>query len=120
MSKFYRNGFLPLDPDEPMRDFNVYQFLDVLRERPALWLGDHSLTRLDAFLQGCWFMGHVFFLDCRESPPFGKLHDWVAQRLGWGRTSAGWCTIILHECGGDERRALDRFFELLDEYRRGG
>jgi hypothetical protein len=25
--------------------------------------------------------------------------------------------MILQECGGDDRRALDRFFELVAEYR---
>ena len=44
----------------------------------------------------------------------------VAKRFGWYESTAGWCHIIVQECGGDECKALDRFFELVEEYRQSG
>jgi hypothetical protein len=47
----------------------------------------------------------------RERPDFGRFHDWVAERFGWHESTAGWCNIIVEECGGNHGEALDRFFE---------
>lgn len=48
---------------------------------------------------------------------FRFMHDFVALKYGEYPSSAGWCSIILKNCGGDEEKAFDRFFELYDEFR---
>jgi hypothetical protein len=100
-----------------MKRFDVYATLARVRPRPAMYIGSHSLTRLRAFLDGCFYMAHEYAIECCEQPDFGGLHDWVAKRFGWYESTAGWCNIIVQECGGDEGKALDRFFELVEEYR---
>ena len=101
-----------------MGRFDVYETIARMRPRPAMWIGHHSLVRLRAFLDGCFYMAHEHGIECREQPDFGGLHDWVAKRFGWYESTAGWCNIIVQECGGDEGEALDRFFDLVEEYRR--
>ena len=100
-----------------MGRFDVYEFIALIRPRPAMWLGSHSLVKLRSFLDGCFYMAEEHGIECCGRPDFGGLHDWVAMRFGWYESTAGWCNIIVKECGGDEGKALDRFFELIEEYR---
>ena len=103
-----------------MEAFNVYDTIALIRTRPGMYLGDHSLVRLRAFLDGCFYMAERFDLGRGDGPDFGGLHDWVAKKYGWFESTAGWCDIILQECSGDESKALDQFFNLVEEYRRTG
>src|SRR5437764_1496231 len=98
--------------------FNVYETIALIRQRPALYLGECSLVRLRAFLDGCLFVVQEFGIEDDTQPAFGGFHDWVARRFGWRESTAGWCNIILQQCGGDDRKALDLFFDLVEEYRR--
>ena len=98
------------------RRFDVYELLAKVRLRPAMYIGTHSLVRLRAFVDGCFFMAREHELETSEQPKFDDFHDWTAKRFGWSESTAGWCEIIVQECGGDEGSALDRFFELIDEY----
>jgi len=99
------------------RRFDVYELIERVRRCPAVYLGQNSLIRLRAFLDGCFCVAREHEIPTDERPPFGELHDWVARRFGWYESTAGWCNIILQECGGDDAKALSRFFELIDEYR---
>jgi hypothetical protein len=98
--------------------FDVYELLDAIRRRPEMYIGSHSIVHLQAYLGGCFHMARVYGIERREEPDFRDLNYWVSEQLLGERISNGWCTIILQECGGDENRALDRFFELLDEFRK--
>jgi hypothetical protein len=62
-------------------------------------------------------MAHELGMEPCDQPDFGGFHDWVAARFGWRESTAGWCNIIRQECGGDDRKALESIFELIDEYR---
>jgi hypothetical protein len=98
--------------------WTLYSLLDQVRQRPAMYIGQPSLTRLHIFLEGYGFalFKHQIKIAV-ESPPFDGFHDWTARRFGWRESTAGWCNIILQETGNDESAALDRFFQLLDEFR---
>lgn len=100
------------------RRFNVYDTIAMMRSRPSMYLGECSLVRLNAFLNGCFFVAHEFGIGYEVQPDFGDFRNWVAQRFNRLESTAGYCSIILHECGGDDRQALDLFFELIEEYRR--
>jgi hypothetical protein len=101
-----------------MKKFDVYETISLIRQRPALYIGSHSLIRLRAFLNGCFYLAREQDIHCSESPDFGGLHDWLAKRFGWYESTAGWCNIILQECGDDDSKALDLFFELIEEFRK--
>ena len=98
--------------------YDVYQTIDRIRPRPTMYLGEYSLSRMEMFLGGCFYMADEYGIECCERPNFGGLHDWVALHYGWDESTAGWCNIIVQECGGDQGKALDRFFDLIEEYRR--
>jgi len=98
--------------------FDIYDTLALIRPRPANYIGACSLFRLYMFLQGCFHVADPHGIEDCGRPDFGGFSDWVAKRFHWKESTAGWYNIILKECGGDEGKALDRFFELIDEYRR--
>jgi hypothetical protein len=96
-----------------MQKKNLYDSLDKMRERPAMYLGSHSITRMEAFISGFYEGSND---DITENPPFDNFNDFVGKFYG-KYTTAGWKNLILADHYGDEIEALDRFFVLLDEYR---
>jgi hypothetical protein len=91
--------------------------LDQIRKRPAMYLGEYSLSALSHFISGYCFALDIHAIR-RSSDPNAlprDFHDWVAYRLHFKESTSGWCSMIL-TCAGSEKDAFDRFFSLLDEY----
>ena len=100
--------------------FNIYEAIDAVRRRPSLWLRSHSIVELQGFVTGCLYTAGMHDLEKCEQPDFRDLDCFVAERLLCERPSQGWCNILLRECGGDESKALDLFFDLVAEFRNSG
>lgn len=90
------------------------ELLDVIRVRTAMYTGERTLTAVYHFLAGFGFAQHVYQIPTRQVP--SDFHDWVAYRLHYYESTSGYKRMILNRIP-DESAALDRFFELLDEYR---
>jgi hypothetical protein len=94
----------------------IYDAIETLRVRPAMFIGRASIFALDSYLMG--FRDGVSVAAqgeiLEESPPFHEFSRWVAEKLGRGPTVEGWSRSI---CAGakNEEQALDDFFVLLDE-----
>ncbi|HEX8429462.1 hypothetical protein [Hymenobacter sp.] len=96
---------------------NNYELLDLIRRRPAMYIGRHSTTHLRCFLDGysmCYHTAQLVIHD--EVPDFGGFYDWVANKLGYSDSVRGWANRI-NEQRQDPEEALWLFYELLDEYR---
>jgi hypothetical protein len=91
----------------------LYQVLDRIRERPAMYMGDASISTLNAFVYG-------FLTACnggtQETPPFSGFNDFLGKYYG-KHTTAGWKNLILADNYGNEQQALTDFYRLLDAYR---
>jgi hypothetical protein len=96
-----------------MEKENLYDLLDKMRERPAMYLGEASITCLEAFISG---FNEGSNYEVPENPPFDGFNNFVGKFYG-KYTTAGWKNLILSDHYGNEKEALDRFFVLLDEYR---
>ncbi|MEH2296042.1 hypothetical protein [Nostoc sp.] len=96
---------------------NIYELLEMMRPRPGMYLGQRSLTALRGFIDGydlaSWESG---ILLEEETPPFRQFHDWIARYYKWNESTAGWKNIILREVG-DEAKACDVFFELIELFK---
>ncbi len=98
-------------------DESIYDLLAAIRKGPGLHIAEPSINRLHAFLVGYEFgigrCRHVL----KDSVEFHKFHDRVARRLAFGESTSGWCNMI-REKSENEKEAFDKFFVLLDEFRK--
>ncbi|RCJ40036.1 hypothetical protein A6769_04685 [Nostoc punctiforme NIES-2108] len=96
--------------------FDIYnEILSNIKKRPGMFLGRSSITRLDMLLRG-------YSLARREVgvPPtepereFEGFQSWVEEKYGIN-SGQSWAKIILFY-SVDEHEALQKFFELFEEY----
>ena len=99
----------------------IYDILDGVRERPALYMGNKSITVLKNFLDGAAYASHILGIDDGYndfSPiPFRFFNDYVAQFYNYLESTSGWANMILSENNGDEQASFDMFYTLLDNFR---
>jgi Asp-tRNA(Asn)/Glu-tRNA(Gln) amidotransferase C subunit len=84
-----------------------------MRSKPAMYLGENTLTALSSFISG-------FYEGCNyentDNPSFDSFNDFVGEYYG-KYTTAGWKNLILADHYGNEAEAIIRFYEILDEFR---
>ncbi|MEH2356473.1 MAG: hypothetical protein V7K28_25355 [Nostoc sp.] len=110
---------LRLSEDMSFPKFDIYnEILTNIKKRPGMYLGANSITRLDMLLRG-------YSLARREVgvPPtkpegeFQGFQSWVEEKYGIN-SGQSWSKIILFY-SVDEHEALQKFFELFEEYLNG-
>lgn len=103
-----------------MSEPNVFDFLDQIRARPTMFVGedDKNLSGLrvvETLMEGYYTGLGVHGVG--ETVPrvtFDHFSHWLRLR-GYAEFSLGWAWV-LHEAHGDA--AFDKFFDLLDDYRK--
>lgn len=98
---------------------DIYNLIDRIRPRPAMYLGENSVSLLRAFLGG--YMAAAFECEAsfvEENPPFREFHNWVAMKFGYFESTSGWANMLLAVENGDEAKALERFFVYLDDFKK--
>lgn len=95
---------------------DFYELLDCIRQRPAMYLSQKSITLLYGFLAGYAFDKWTQ-ISKNTFPPFGEFNNWVAMKLGFYESTSGWRNMLLKAENGDEEKAVDRFFVFLDEFK---
>jgi len=83
-----------------------------------MYLGEASIIRMQAYLQGYEHAEHDLEVELPTTPSWHHFHDWVAGYYGWSESTAGWCNIIMQHSGNDEKVALDQFYKLTDQFRK--
>jgi hypothetical protein len=96
----------------------VYDMLEIVRERPAMWIGNAELERLHVWIQG-FRTGTQIAGDPVSvgEPDFDEFHGWVAARLGVASSGKGWARMLLESVSGDQERAFGKFWIELDAFR---
>ena len=96
----------------------LYEMLQRIQQRPGMFLGKPSITRLKSFLDGYIASRQDLSLaTTQEEIEFDKFQTWVQERFQI-ESSHGWDSIILFY-SADEKDALNNFFELLEKFRHG-
>lgn len=91
--------------------------LDTIRQRPAMYLGLKSLTALWFYLNGFEHAQRISGNQSISEVPV-RFADWVGYRLHLdGNFNGFWARAILSRVR-DESLAVDRFYELRDEFMR--
>ncbi|HBB35666.1 MAG TPA: hypothetical protein DDZ80_10130 [Cyanobacteria bacterium UBA8803] len=94
----------------------LFDLLKKIQNKPALYLGNASITNLRMFILGYRFARAELDITITESESdfYNNFQPWLQNRLSI-RTVNAWDKIILLTCI-NEKAALDYFFQLLDEF----
>ncbi len=90
------------------------------RRRPGMYIGCDSIRSLMQWMGGykdaCLDAGHEECLTTSNGLPFFLLRDYIAFREK-DRSVGGIDFILLESVGGEEKKAWEKFFSYVDEYR---
>jgi len=96
----------------------IYEMFGIIQQRPGMFLGQCSITRLRAFLDGYMSSRADLGLpQTQQELEFNQFQDWIQTRFKIS-SSHGWDSIILFY-SADEKDALNNFFELFEQFRNG-
>lgn len=111
-----------------------YELLKKIEARPAMWTGELSLKSIRTFLGGYTFALYEYKLIDLDENKEEDFHDWVANKLGFDESTAGWQNMILAVSIGLDPKEIDwdnydlevtkeqheksirKFYELLEEF----
>ena len=96
---------------------SIYEVLEAIRRHPPMLLGERSSVGWIPSLSATSVVWPLRVSFRAEQPEFQEFYTWIARRLGFSNSTTGWCRMILQKSAG-EQDALDRFFILLDEFRK--
>ncbi|MCV3212369.1 hypothetical protein OGM63_02290 [Plectonema radiosum NIES-515] len=97
-------------------DFDIYdEILKGIKKRPGMFLGTSSITKLDMLLRG-YSLGRkeVGVPPTKPEREFSGFQSWVQEKYEI-KSGQSWAKIILF-FSIDDYEALQRFFELYEEY----
>lgn len=104
----------PITADKIAGD-NFNRLLNKIEAKPALYIGKASILSLQAFLDGCDFARRELNLPLTAAESeFQEFLAWVRVKFHV-ETEQSWSKIILFH-SADENHALERFFQLYDEF----
>lgn len=94
---------------------DLYDLIRNIQKRPAMYLGQPSITHLRAFLAGYFFARHQSEQpETEQEQHFSDFQTWVQQQFKV-TSSQSWDKIILF-FSQDEQKALELFFQLFNEF----
>jgi hypothetical protein len=93
----------------------LYDLLARIKQRPGMYLGKVSLTRLKMLLMGySMSRGELGLQLTQQEKQFAQFQQWIQTKYQIN-LSQGWETIILSQVE-DEKLAFDLFFELFEQF----
>ncbi|AVH65879.1 hypothetical protein CDG77_21545 [Nostoc sp. 'Peltigera membranacea cyanobiont' 213] len=108
--------YSPTKDNSKFRQFDIYdEILKGIKKRPGMYLGSSSITRLDMLLRGYSLSRReVGILPTEPEREFEGFQSWIKEKYGIN-SGQSWAKIILFY-SVDEHEALQKFFELFEEY----
>ncbi|MFN6518403.1 MAG: hypothetical protein RMY29_028495 [Nostoc sp. CreGUA01] len=96
----------------------LYKILEKIQARPGMYIGRVSVSDLFIFLAGYKTARRELGIELTEEENdfCENFHDFIEQKYKL-HTSNSWAKIIMLYCQ-DEKAGLERFFKLLDEFKR--
>lgn len=92
-------------------DFLLSEF----REKPGMYLGSYSLSKLPTFVAGFMIASHFYDQSKSSLNRFSNFHDWFEKKYSLERSSS-WTLPFLEMTNHDETAALNLFFSELDQF----
>ncbi|MEH1809339.1 hypothetical protein [Nostoc sp.] len=109
-------GISRLSEEMSFPRFDIYNEIPSnIKKRPGMYLGRSSITRLDMLLRGYSLARKEVGVPPTEPErEFEGFQSWVEEKYGIN-SGQSWSKIILFY-SVDEHEALQKFFELFEEY----
>ncbi len=96
----------------------LYDLLQRIKQRPGMYLGKSSITRLSMLLMGYSLARREVGLPItKQEKEFGGFQEWIQEKFKI-TSSHGWDSIILFY-SADEREAFENFFQLFEKFLNG-
>ncbi|MEH2275433.1 MAG: hypothetical protein V7K40_11745 [Nostoc sp.] len=93
----------------------LYELLNSIKKRPGMYLGTSSITKLDMLLRGYSLaQREVGIPPTEQEREFEGFQLWIQEKYGI-KSGQSWSKIILFY-SVDEDEALQKFFQLFEEY----
>ena len=96
---------------------NLYEFIELTKVRPGMYLGEESLSSLSSIISGYILACSLKEIDEKLKPDFHLFHDFVANYYLYSESTAGWTNILLAANFGNQKEALKAFYKLFDLFR---
>jgi hypothetical protein len=98
---------------------DLYELFRRMKLRPGMYLGEKTITALWHFVNG--YISACFFKGIEEdlNPRWPIFNEFVKRKTGFAESTSGWKHMILTHCNDNEERAVDVFFEFLDQFKKG-
>ncbi|MGH1394909.1 MAG: hypothetical protein ACRAVC_12905 [Trichormus sp.] len=94
---------------------DIYDLIRNIQKRPAMYLGRASISNLRTFLAGyCFARRQMKIPQTPQEQHFSKFQDWIQQKFNLSSHQT-WDQIILF-FSQDENAALEKFFNLFEEF----
>lgn len=94
---------------------SVFTWLDAVRARPSMYIGDASLRELETLTYGYYAGLQTHGLIEHVPEMTSHFSTWLYTETNWS-TSLGWAHAITSHA--KRRPALDEFFNRVDRYRK--
>lgn len=95
-----------------------YHLLERIKQRPGMYIGQCSITRLNMLLVGYSQARMELGLPRTEQEKnFDKFQEWIESKYNI-TASLGWDSIILLN-SNDEKDAFYKFFQLFEQFHQG-
>lgn len=111
----------PLPPRKDIQMNEIYEILDLIKIRPAMYIGDHSITALYSFLNGYSMALNRLSIEDHTATllplPFWFFHEYAARQYGYYESTSGWRNMILDQTNHDESQGLDAFFVMYEQFK---
>lgn len=97
--------------------FDLYELISNIRKRPAMYLGEPSISNLRTFLAGyCFARRQMGIPQTAQERHFSQFQSWIQQKFNISQNLTWDVIIIYYKSGCYEQVALDDFFQLFDEF----
>ena len=120
-----------------MDTYNIYDLLETISKRTAMYTGENDLRSISAFIGGYSYAMYELGIEDIATPSFSGFNDWVKTKLGFRTTVPGWRRLILCHVMGlvvpegpfdwetlearateiEHQKAMKLFFELIAEFK---
>lgn len=94
---------------------NFYELIQKIKKRPSMYLGKPAISNLRSCLAGYILARRELGVSQTEQEQkFTEFQGWIQKKFNIS-SSQSWDKVILFY-SEDERTALERFFELFEEF----